>query len=33
MVLGSCGMKTLKKKKKANGLKREILERSDPIKT
>ncbi len=33
VVLGSCGSEDFEKKKEANGLKRKILERSDPLKT
>jgi len=33
VVLGSCGSEDFEKKKEASGLKRKILERSDPLET
>ncbi len=33
VVLGSCGLKTFRRRKKASGLKRERLERFDPLET
>jgi hypothetical protein len=33
VVLGSCGLKNLKRRRKASGLKREKLERFDPLET
>jgi hypothetical protein len=33
VVLGSCGLKILKRRRKASEFKRERLERSDPLET
>ncbi len=33
VVLGLCGLKTLRRRKKASGLKRERSKRSDPLET